>query len=65
MLVDVQVDFSMENNVSDNVTVMVVCLTPEAPPKRATNGDLKRSVSENGFSTLKNALQAANSKALL
>lgn len=54
------VKHSLDNNASDNVTVLVVCLTSEAPPKRFTAGELKRSVSQNGFSTLKSALHAAN-----
>jgi protein phosphatase 2C family protein 2/3 len=60
------VDLSLQQQATDNLTVLVICLTPEAPPKRDT--DLKRSVSQNGFSTLRNALQEADdssSKVLL
>lgn len=52
----VQVEQSIERHVSDNVTVLVICLTPDAPPRRAID-NLKRSVSQNGFQTLKSALK--------
>lgn len=53
-----QVEQSIEKHVSDNVTVLVVCLSSDTPPKRAI-GELNRSLSQNGFNSLSRALREA------
>lgn len=53
-----QVDTSLEMHASDNVTVMVVCLTREAPPKREVGSKDKvgRSLSQDSLDALQSIL---------
>lgn len=54
-----QVDTSLNMHASDNVTVLVVCLTLEAPPRRefGNRDKVRRSFSQNGLDTLKSLLE--------
>ena len=51
-------DESLRLHASDNVTVMVVCLSSKIPPKRElrNRANVQRSFSQNGLDTIKSAL---------
>lgn len=56
-----QVETSLHMHATDNVTVIVVCLTAEAPPKReyGSKDKVRRSFSQNSLDTLKSLLEDA------
>ncbi len=61
-----QVDEALRMNTSDNVSVITVCLTEAAPPKRSYSGrqsNVQRTMSQEGLSRLGSALMTADESA--
>lgn len=56
--VTLQVDEAMKMNTSDNVSVITICLTNDAPPKRvfSRQGSVTRTLSTNGITRLSSAI---------
>ncbi len=58
-----QVDEALRMNTSDNVSVITVCLTEAAPPKRTYSGrvsSVQRTLSTDGLNRLGSALMTAD-----
>ena len=61
-----QVDEALRMNTSDNVSVITVCLTDHAPPKRTYSGrqmNVTRTLSIDGLNRLGSALMTAEESA--
>ena len=57
-----QVDEALKMNTSDNVSVITICLTTEAPPKRVFHqSSVTRTLSTNGLTRLGSAILDATS----
>lgn len=58
-----QVAEALRMNTSDNVSVITICLTEAAPPKRSYSGrpsNVQRTLSQDGLSRLGSALMTAD-----
>ena len=56
-----QVDEALKMNTSDNVSVITICLTIDAPPKRVFNqSSVTRTLSTNGLFRLGSAILEAD-----
>ena len=57
-----QIDEAMKMNTTDNVSVITICLTAAAPPRRTFSGHLsvQRTLSQDGLNRLGSALMTAD-----
>lgn len=57
-----QVDEAMKMNTTDNVSVITICLTAAAPPKRTFSGhvSVQRTLSHEGLNRLGSAIMSAD-----